>query len=195
MNALIAERQTIRNHIRHLRQAMDQHEQHTAAVRAAKRALNFPPLQQAKNVALFLSFDGEIDTQPLINSLWQQKKCVCLPVLHPFSPGQLLFIRYDEHTVLSKNRLRIPEPPLDVRQLLPLSQLDVLIVPLVAFDAEGQRLGMGGGFYDRTLQNWQHYNILPVGLAHDCQQVEKLPVAQWDIPLPALITPSKIWQW
>ena len=67
--------------------------------------------------------------------------------------------------------------------------------PLVAFDEYGQRLGMGGGFYDRTLQNWQHYKTQPVGYAHDCQLVEKLPVEEWDIPLPAVVTPSKVWEW
>ena len=124
-----------------------------AAVQVADHALNFAPLQQAKNIALFLSVDGEINTRPLIAKLWQRKQRVYLPVLHPFSPGQLLFLRYDEQTELRTNRLRIPEPPLDIRHLVPLSELDVLMVPLVAFDADGQRLGMGGGFYDRTLQN------------------------------------------
>lgn len=195
MSANLPERQEIRTHVRRLRRALSAEQQHLAAVQAAERALSFAPLQRAKNIALFLSIDGELDTRPLIAKLWQRKQRVYLPVLHPFSPGHLLFIRYDEHTVLKKNRLRIPEPPLDIRHLLPLSQLDVLFVPLVAFDAEGQRLGMGGGFYDRTLQKWQQYSFLPVGLAHDCQQVEKLPVAEWDVPLPALITPSKIWQW
>ena len=82
-----------------------------------------------------------------------------------------------------------------MRDVLPLSQLDVLVTPLVAFDESGQRLGMGGGFYDRTLQNWQQHGLQPVGYAHDCQAVEKLPVEKWDIPLPAVVTPSKIWQW
>ncbi|HAT0112766.1 TPA: 5-formyltetrahydrofolate cyclo-ligase, partial [Salmonella enterica subsp. enterica serovar Saintpaul] len=93
------------------------------------------------------------------------------------------------------NRLKIQEPRLDVRDVLPLAKLDVLVTPLVAFDEDGQRLGMGGGFYDRTLQNWQQHKILPVGYAHDCQLVEKLPVKEWDIPLPAVVTPSKIWEW
>lgn len=195
MSLLLRDRQDIRTHIRHLRRELSHEQQQLAAVQAADHALNFAPVQQAKNIALFLSVDGEINTRPLIAKLWQRKQRVYLPVLHPFSRGQLLFLRYDEHTELRNNRLRIPEPPLDIRHLLPLSELDVLMVPLVAFDAGGQRLGMGGGFYDRTLQNWQQHGFLPVGLAHDCQQVERLPVAEWDVPLPALITPSRLWQW
>lgn len=93
------------------------------------------------------------------------------------------------------NRLKIQEPRLNVRDVLPLSKLDVLVTPLVAFDEDGQRLGMGGGFYDRTLQHWQSYGLTPVGYAHDCQLVEKLPVEEWDIPLPAVVTPSKVWEW
>jgi len=195
MNLNLHDRQAIRQHIRQQRRALSPEQQQQAAQQAAERALNFAPIQQAKNIALFLSVDGELDTRPLIAKLWQRQQQVYLPVLHPFSPGNLLFLRYDENTELKNNLLRIPEPPLDIRQLLPLDKLDVLMVPLVAFDSEGQRLGMGGGFYDRTLQNWQQHDFLPVGLAHECQQVEKLPVAEWDIPLPALITPEKVWQW
>ena len=195
MNLNLLDRQDIRTHVRHLRRALTPEQQQLAAVQAAECALNFAPIQQAKKIALFLSFDGELNTRPLIAKLWQHKQQVYLPVLHPFSEGQLLFIRYDEYTTLTPNRLRIPEPPLDIRNLATLSELDVLLVPLVAFDKQGQRLGMGGGFYDRTLQNWQQHGFLPVGLGHDCQRVDDLPVAEWDVPLPAMITPSKIWQW
>lgn len=193
MNLL--DRQDIRTHVRHLRRALTPDQQQLAAVQVVERALNFAPLQQAKKIALFLAFDGELNTRPLIARLWQHKQQVYLPVLHPFSAGQLLFIRYDPGTPLAPNRLRIPEPPLDIRNLATLDELDVLMVPLVAFDRQGQRLGMGGGFYDRTLQSWRQHGFLPVGLAHDCQQVDTLPAAEWDVPLPAIITPSKIWQW
>lgn len=195
MNPNLRDRQDIRTHVRHLRRALTAEQQQEAAVQAADKALNFAPVQQARKIALFLSFDGELNTRPLIAKLWQHKQQVYLPVLHPFAKGQLLFFRYEATTTLTPNKLRIPEPPLDIRNLATLSELDVVMVPLVAFDRQGQRLGMGGGFYDRTLQNWQQHNFLPVGLAHDCQEVDDLPVADWDVPLPAMITPSKIWQW
>lgn len=191
----VSQRQSIRDTIRRQRQALTSAQQQQAAQKAAQQALNYPLLQQAKNIALFLSFDGELDTRPLIENLWQRGQQVCLPVLHPFSSGQLLFLRYTPDTPLLPNRFRIPEPVLDVRELVPLAALDVILVPLVAFDLQGQRLGMGGGFYDRTLQHHQDYRFQPVGLAHNCQQVDALPVESWDIPLPAVITPDKIWQW
>ncbi|WP_126354659.1 5-formyltetrahydrofolate cyclo-ligase [Cedecea lapagei] len=188
-------RQDIRQTIRQRRRSLTPAEQHTFAQQAAERMLVFEPVIHAQTVALFLSFDGELNTTPLIEGLWQAGKEVYLPVLHPFSPGNLLFLRYTPTSRLVTNRLKILEPELDVRDVLPLNKLDVLITPLVAFDAKGQRLGMGGGFYDRTLQHWQQHGLYPVGLAHDCQQVDELPVEQWDIPLPAVVTPSRLWQW
>ena len=186
-------RQQIRQQIRLRRRALTPEQQTQFALLAADRMMAYPPVLLAHTVAVFLSFDGELDTRPLIDQLWRAGKRVYLPVLHPFSPGNLLFLHYHPSSDLVVNRLKIREPKLDVRDVLPLSQLDVLVTPLVAFDADGQRLGMGGGFYDRTLQNWRQHRLQPVGYAHDCQQVDALPTEQWDIPLPTVITPSKTW--
>ncbi|EPL6456262.1 MULTISPECIES: 5-formyltetrahydrofolate cyclo-ligase [Providencia] len=194
-DTLSTQRQQIRQTIRQARRQLTPEEQKIAAEQAKLNALQHPKIAQAKNIALFLSFDGEINTQPLIDALWQQNKQVYLPVLHPFSAHHLLFLHYRPDTQLVKNRFNIAEPPLDVRDVLPPEQLDVMLIPLVAFDSQGQRLGMGGGFYDRTLENWQQSGFYPIGLAHDCQQVEQLPIAPWDIPLPEIITPKKIWRW
>ncbi len=189
------QRQEIRRLIRQRRRSLSIEQQTDMAQQAAARMMAYPPVVMAHSVALFLSFDGELDTRPLIDQLWRAGKRVYLPVLHPFSAGNLLFLRYHPQSELVVNRLKIQEPRLDVREVLPLAQLDVLIVPLVAFDAQGQRLGMGGGFYDRTLQHWQQYRLQPVGYAHDCQQVDAIPVEEWDIPLPAVVTPSVVREW
>ncbi|WP_408641525.1 5-formyltetrahydrofolate cyclo-ligase [Shimwellia pseudoproteus] len=188
-------RHDIRKHIRQRRRALTPEQQQQFAHQAASQMMHYAPLQHAQRVAVSLSFDGELNTRPLIDALWQAGKAVYLPVLHPFSPGNLLFLHYTPHTPLRVNIFNIAEPHLDVRHVLPLAALDVLVVPLVAFDVHGQRLGMGGGFYDRTLQNWRQYRLQPVGYAHDCQQVDALPSESWDIPLPAVVTPSRIWQW
>lgn len=144
----------------------------------------------AQTFGAYLSFDGEIDTLPLIQRLWQQKKTVALPLLHPFSQGHLLFQRYQPNTEIRKNQHGTREPKRDLSEIVPHDKLDILFIPLVAFDMQGQRLGMGGGFYDRTLKNWQHYPGMPIGLAHDCQLLHSLPVAAWDIPLPIIFTPA-----
>ncbi len=190
-------RQQIRQAVRQNRRLLTSEQQALFAQQACKRVIAHPKIIEAESVAVFLSFDGELDTQPLIQQLWRQGKRVYLPVLHPFCVGHLLFLRYAPDTELVRNRLKIMEPRLDVRQVLPLPQLDILLTPLVAFDQQGQRLGMGGGFYDRTLQyrNQMSRGPYPIGLAHDCQQVDALPVESWDIPLPEMITPSRHWQW
>lgn len=139
-------RQHIRQQIRDRRRALSPEQQRLFAQQAAERMMARPPVVLAHNVALFLSFDGELDTQPLIDQLWRAGKRVYLPVLHPFSPGNLLFLHYHPQSQLIVNRLKIREPKLDVRDVLPLAELDVLVTPLVAFDVSGQRLGMGGGF-------------------------------------------------
>lgn len=188
-------RQQLRQQLRQQRRSLDQWQQQQAAETAAGLLLALPPLSAATHIALYLSFDGELDTRPLIKALWALGKQVYLPRLHPFTPGHLLFLRYQPDTVLQQEKLAIYQPALDVRQVLPLSQLDILITPLVAFDEQGQRLGMGGGFYDRTLQHWRDYKLLPVGYAHDCQRVRQLPTEDWDVPLPMVITPSGVWRW
>lgn len=188
-------RQHLRTEVRHRRRALTPSQQQQAAVQAAQRIVDHPRIQAAQSVAMFLSFDGELPTRPAIERLWALGKRVVLPVLHPFSPGHLLFLDYQPETELIPNRLRIPEPPLDVRHILPLHQLEVILTPLVAFDDRGQRLGMGGGFYDRTLAQWRTRGPYPIGLAHDCQQVKSIPAEPWDVPLPEIITPGKVWRW
>ncbi|MEF9678149.1 5-formyltetrahydrofolate cyclo-ligase [Pectobacterium aroidearum] len=197
LSSTTASRQRIRQAVRQHRRLLTSEQQALFAQQACERVMAHPKIIRAESVAVFLSFDGELDTSPLIQQLWQQGKRVYLPVLHPFRAGHLLFLRYASDTELVRNRLKIMEPCLDVRQVLPLPQLDILLTPLVAFDHQGQRLGMGGGFYDRTLQyrNQMSRGPYPIGLAHDCQQVDALPVESWDIPLPEIITPSRHWQW
>ncbi|HEJ9097695.1 5-formyltetrahydrofolate cyclo-ligase [Serratia odorifera] len=190
-----AQRQAIRNHIRQQRRALTPESQKLFAEQIADRIATHPRIAAAQRIAAFLSFDGELDTRPLIERLWQMNKQLYLPVLHPFSAGHLLFLRYSAETPMTHNRFNIAEPQLDVRNVLPTRQLDIVLAPLVAFDHTGQRLGMGGGFYDRTLQHWQHGGPYPIGLAHDCQQVDALPAEHWDIPLPEIITPSTVWAW
>lgn len=188
-------RQHLRTEVRSLRRALTPDQQLFAAHQVARRVAAHPRIQSAHSVAVFLSFDGELPTRPVIEQLWRDGKRVVLPILHPFSAGHLLFLDYQPNTTLKTNRLKILEPALDVRHILPINQLDIILTPLVAFDSTGQRLGMGGGFYDRTLQHWQERGPYPIGLAHDVQQVEYIPAQTWDVPLPEIITPERTWVW
>ncbi|MCL1058508.1 5-formyltetrahydrofolate cyclo-ligase [Shewanella gelidimarina] len=182
----------IRQAIRVARRSLSSVQQSAFANTAAIKALQKLKQLKADKVALYLTNDGELDTQVLIKTLWQQGIQVYLPRLHPFTAGNLIFLRYEEDTAVKKNSLGIWEPHLDITQMILPHQLDVVITPLVAFDDQGNRMGMGGGYYDRTLANWQtRKKPFPIGYAHDCQQVTKLACQHWDVPLPFIITPSK----
>ena len=186
-NRMKSTQQTLRNQlrqqIRKTRANLTALQQQQAENFITQQALALIEARNAQHIALYVSFDGEISTDKLIKTLWAQDKHVYLPVLHPFNPNHLLFLRYLPDTPMLKNKFGIWEPKLNVQSVLPLDELDILFTPLVAFDKQGNRLGMGGGFYDRTLQNWQNSSFIPVGLAHQCQQVEQLPTEAWDVPL------------
>ncbi|EDP58059.1 5-formyltetrahydrofolate cyclo-ligase [Vibrio sp. AND4] len=190
-------RQEFRQLIREKRNALDSNTQCQSGLALIHHFSQLPEIQAAQHIAIYLSTDGELDTKPLIESLWQQGKSIYLPVIHPFSKGQLLFLLYANDAQLVRNKYGISEPELDIRRLKPTRELDVICTPLVAFDSVGHRLGMGGGYYDRTLSPWfsTGKGAKPIGIAHDCQHVERLPVESWDIPLPKIVTPSKVWQW
>ncbi|WP_256717752.1 5-formyltetrahydrofolate cyclo-ligase [Shewanella sp. UCD-KL12] len=186
-------RKAIRHQIRSARRSLSEPEQAHFAEQASHAMLAEITKIKAKNVALYLTNDGELGTQRLIEMLWEQGINVYLPRLHPFSKGNLLFLAYTRSTSLQQNSLKIWEPKLDITQMIQPHQLDVVVTPLVAFDADGNRMGMGGGFYDRTLANWaSRGKPYPIGFAHDCQQVSALPCEHWDVPLPMLITPSRV---
>ena len=190
-NRMKSTQQTLRNQlrqqIRKTRANLTALQQQQAEDSITQQALALIEAQNAQHIALYVSFDGEISTEKLIKTLWAQDKHVYLPVLHPFNSNHLLFLRYLPDTPMLKNKFGILEPKLNVQNVLPLDELDILFTPLVAFDKQGNRLGMGGGFYDRTLQNWQNSSFIPVGLAHQCQQVEQLPTEAWDVPLHRIL--------
>ena len=190
-NRMKSTQQTLRNQlrqqIRKTRANLTALQQQQAEDSITQQALALIEERNAQHIALYVSFDGEISTDKLIKTLWAQDKYVYLPVLHPFNPNHLLFLRYLPDTPMLKNKFGIWEPKLNVQSVLPLEELDILFTPLVAFDKQGNRLGMGGGFYDRTLQNWRNSSFIPVGLAHQCQQVEQLPTEAWDVPLHRIL--------
>jgi 5-formyltetrahydrofolate cyclo-ligase len=125
------------------------------------------------------------------------KRCY-LPVLAKCSQGSLWFVAYHHRTRLMRNRFGIPEPSLRHRHRAPPRGLHVIVMPLVAFDAAGHRLGMGGGFYDRTLsylrrrRHWKAPKL--VGAAHELQRVERIDSAPWDIPLDLVVTEAGVYR-
>jgi 5-formyltetrahydrofolate cyclo-ligase len=187
-------RNQLRQLIRQRRQALTPALQQQAALDLVHQFAVHPALARMQHLALYLSNDGELDTGPLIQFLWQQGKSVYLPILHPHKPGFLVFQHYSANTPMTQNKFGIAEPVLNATQLKPLPEIEMIGLPLVAFDVFGNRMGMGGGYYDRTLATAIFCQPAPllVGLAHQCQQVEQVPVESWDIPLNLVVTPEQL---
>ncbi|MDT0593529.1 5-formyltetrahydrofolate cyclo-ligase [Glaciecola petra] len=193
-------RNSLRQHYINIRNSVSPKQQKEQALRLLEcfqRNVMSPKLQK---VALYITNKAELDTAPLISFLWQLNIDVYVPVLHPFCKGHLLFIRYAQTTPMTHNKYAIAEPILDVRNVIPLAELDTMLVPLVCFDEHGNRLGMGGGYYDRTLSainKLSHKNkpqIELIGLAYDIQKALSLPNEKWDVPLTKVLTPSRLYR-
>lgn len=134
---------------------------------------------------------------PLLRLAHARHKGCFLPVLRPHPRRKLWFLEYVPGDRLTINRFGIPEPQLRNRRIrLPWS-LDLLLVPLVGFDSECNRLGMGGGFYDQTLAYLRQRRCwtrpLLVGIAHECQRLGALKTNSWDVPLEMVATEERIY--
>lgn len=185
-------RPALRRLLRQTRRTLSPLEQKRAARDLYRQLAHHPLFRRARHVALYLPEDGEIDPRPLLREAQKRGKATYLPVLKAWPPTRMVFQRLRPGEKLVRNRFRILEPRANGSQQRPVWTLDLVLLPLVGFDEDGGRLGMGGGFYDRSLayrarrKNWQKPTLL--GLAHECQKVDRLPLASWDVRLQATVT-------
>lgn len=130
----------------------------------------------------------EFDTQPIIDLICKANRHCYLPVIN--DEKSIHFVRYQQDAELEANEFSILEP-VDRYEVIAPSQLDVVLMPLVAFDNYGHRLGMGGGYYDRTfnfLQNQLKRKVKMIGVAFAQQQAETIESDPWDIKLDGVLT-------
>nr|WP_289073083.1 5-formyltetrahydrofolate cyclo-ligase [uncultured Halomonas sp.] len=188
----------LRRELKRRRRALSAEQQRQAALALCQRLKQLPEIRRAKRISLYLPVNSEIDPTPLIPWLRKRRVAIYLPVLRPFSANSLWFVAYDANTPMIHNRFGIAEPcprfAVQRRHRLPAWALDTLIVPLVGFDSHANRMGMGGGFYDRSLSFMRRPGPAPalIGVAHACQQVASLPVEPWDIPLTAVASDTGV---
>jgi 5-formyltetrahydrofolate cyclo-ligase len=153
----------------------------------AARGLGFlPSLASGSVVSGFASMPDELRAWPLLRRLNKDGYRLCLPVMQ--GKGKpLIFRAWQPGDAMDQGVWGIAEPKADKLELEP----DVLIVPLLAFDVAGRRLGYGGGFYDRTLRSLRsRKSIVAVGLAYDEQKVDAVPHLDYDERLDWVLTPS-----
>ena len=181
------DKKALRRTLRTRRRTLSRTQQYRAEQRLASLLTGHSEFVSANTLAVYLAADGEIGTQALIERAWQLGKRIYLPILR--AGNRLQFSEYRRGARLRRNRLGIPEPV--IKRFREAQRLDLVLMPLVGFDTCGGRLGMGGGFYDRSfafLRDTGKRRPTLIGLAHHFQQVEALPVEPWDVRMTAVAT-------
>jgi len=187
----------LRSRLRKARRALVPEQQAEAAQGLLENLLSLHSFRSARRVACYLPNDGEIDPGLVIDWLLQHKKTCFLPVLSHINGNSLLFAPVNYGTDMGVNRYGIPEPVVPLRDLVRPIKLDLVLLPLVAFDATGHRIGMGGGYYDRSLQmrrirrHWLKPRL--IGVAHELQKVDRIDVQSWDVPLEGIVTDKQLY--
>lgn len=188
----------LRDQLRAQRRAVPPPDAARAAHDAAARAITL--LGGSDVVALYLADDGELDPGPLGTELRRRDTTTAYPVIGgPEHPSAMTFRAWDGASPLERGRFGISAPTADPSRPLGLAptDLDAVVVPLVAFDAVGGRLGRGAGFYDRAFAFRRAGRSAPtlIGYAYDFQRVPTMPRQPWDVPLDAVVTPSAVLRW
>ena len=191
---MTSDRNAIRREMRRRRRSLSRRERQHRSRTLVRNLAGSSLFHRARHIALYLPNDGEVDLRPLMERIWSAGKRCYLPVLSPAFHNRLWFTPYTSETPLVANCFGIPEPERHWRHVRPAWALDLVLTPLVAFDTAGNRLGMGGGYYDRSLaflhrrRCWTKPRLF--GVAFDFQRADELPCESWDVPLEGVVTES-----
>ena len=150
---------------------------------------------------MYLASDGEVNPIEVMKWCWNNSKQSYVPIVVQEVKNSLLFAEINAQAEFTKNCFNINEPVVARDQIIKAEDLDLVLLPLVAFDQHGNRIGMGGGFYDTTfafLKNNATEGAIQVkprliGIAHEFQQVEEISSEYWDIPLTMVVTDKQIY--
>lgn len=181
---------TLREFALSARRNLDDDYRDFASLRIQNRLLRSRFFFPAKRVACYIAMRDEVDTSMVFDRAWTMGKAIYAPVV---DRGQeLRFLRVLRKTALTRSNFGLFEP-VDGDEIEP-AKLDVVVTPSVAIDRHLNRIGMGGGYYDRTFsflkndRTWLRPKL--VGLAFDCQKVEKIAANPWDIRLSGAFSES-----
>jgi 5-formyltetrahydrofolate cyclo-ligase len=176
------------------RYALDPETIATLSVEITSQLWRLPTFARARRIACYFAVGGEVDCEFAVRDAWNRGREVFLPVLRG---KELVFAPYRSDTKLLRNRYGIPEPKLAAKDYFRPQEIDVVLTPLVAFDENGNRIGMGAGYYDRSMRflrnrnSWSRPHL--VGLAYEFQKVPQLKACSWDVPLQKIVTEKKIY--
>lgn len=183
----------LRQYFKNIRRSISEVERHAAAEAAALHFSTHDLFQRFEHIACYLPFHDEFDTFPIIKTIWQAGKKCYLPILKEEETA-LIFARFNEGDELAPNRFSILEPVNETKLHQP-DKLDCVLMPLLAYDYKGHRLGTGGGYYDRTFAFLFDQEIdkpLMIGVGFVSQHADSLPADPWDIGINAILTEKQL---
>lgn len=184
----------IRKTVRLARQKISLSDRKEAAERAHDLLVHSEIFIKSKHIACYIPMKNEFDTHPIIQAIWSANKDCYLPVLSKDQKKFLYFVQYQKNDVLHLNVLSVMEPDIN-QEHIEKENLELILMPLVAFDRQGGRIGTGGGYYDRTfsfLKNKLSLKPFLMGVAFACQEVKIIPIDEWDIALDGVVTEKEI---
>ncbi len=182
-----AAKDELRRRLRQRRAAITPAQRNDAAHAAANHIANLPHWAGCRRLGLYLANDNEFDPAPIAALARARGSALYLPVIG--ADSSLTFAHWAADVDLHSNRYGIPEPDAGAARV-GLVDLDLVLVPLVGWDRSGGRLGMGGGYYDRTLAAATRPPL--VGLAFAAQEVAAVPTEPWDIALDYVLTEREL---
>jgi len=176
------QKKKIRKMIAQQRAALSADWVHAESARIVARIQETPVFQKAACVALYKALPGEVDLEPLFSICWKNGKRTAIPL---FNPKTHLYdmVEVDAHTAYEIAHFGILEPI--ASKILSLAEVDLMLLPGVAFTPNGQRLGRGGGYYDRLLNGFSGQTL---GVAFDFQILPQIPLQIHDLPVEQLIS-------
>jgi len=188
----------LRKRNRNLRAGLDAVVQDQAAgnlgERICERICSMPEYARAGRIAAYFAVNGEISLDFVIDRALAQGKQIFLPNL---DQKALRFAPYSRQQKMRINRFKLPEPDVRDDEMLAPEALDLVLAPLVVFDAMRNRIGMGGGFYDRSFafrKDPASNTPVLIGVAHELQKHDQLKPEPWDVQLDMIVTDEKIYR-
>ena len=157
----------------------------------AESLINFDVYQQSEKIMLYVATKNEVQTQAIIESAQKEHKKIFIPLIDQENSSLTPALIHDFERELSIGTLGMAQPREEFYRLFPAEVLDLIIVPGVAFTAQGHRLGRGGGYYDRFLRPVKK-KVYSIALAFEMQMLDQIPVEKNDIPVDCIITEERI---
>jgi 5-formyltetrahydrofolate cyclo-ligase len=187
-------RSELRRQARGARRALDESQRSEAASALGQWLETFPAFMAARRIGCYAAVASELDLAEIMDAALQRGQEIYLPHVEHTAPDMRFALWSGQQRRMMPNRFGIPEPLVEVEHLVSADSMDVILLPLLAFDRRGNRLGSGAGYYDRALAFRRDQRSPPwlIGIGFACQEVPAIPMADWDVPLDFVATENEL---